>query len=164
LPLWLESFTVVVTAVIMLTGLFGLIVPIFPGNVVIWLAALFYGIVTGFGTLGWWMFGLMTVLMIIATLVDNVLMGAKARENGAAWGIILLALLGGVVGTFLFPPLGGLIASPLILFGLEYWHLKDYEKAFRIVRGLILGWGLAFVARFGIGLVMVILWGIWAFV
>ncbi|MCD6402035.1 MAG: DUF456 domain-containing protein [Anaerolineales bacterium] len=163
MPAWLESVITGFTILTMLVGLFGLIVPIFPGNVVIWLAALIYGVVTSFNTLGWWMFGLITILMIIAVFADNVLMGAKARAHGAAWYTIFLALLGGVIGTFAFPPIGGVIASPVILFGLEYLRLKDQEQAFRITRGLIFGWGLSFLVRFGLGLVMVTLWAIWAF-
>ncbi len=163
MPLWVESFIVGLTAVIMLTGLLGLIIPIFPGNVVIWLAALIFGLVTGFDTLGWWMFALITLLMLIATTIDNVLMGAKAHANGATWIAIVLAMLGGIAGSFLFPPLGGLIASPLILFGMEYWRNKDAKQTFRIIKGMIFGWGMAFLARFSLGVVMIALWIIWAF-
>jgi len=163
LPAWLESIIFGMTILIMLVGLFGLIIPIFPGNVVIWVAALIFGLITGFGTLGGWMFVVLTVLMLAAVLADNVLMGAKARAGGAAWSSIILALLAGVVGTFVFPPIGGLIAAPLVLFLMEFSRLRDSERATRVVRELIFGWGLAFVVRFGIGLVMIGLWAIWVY-
>lgn len=164
IPLWLETVVIVLTIATMVVGLFGLIVPIFPGNVIIWVATLVYGIVVGFGRLGWWMFAIITVLMIAATLVDNVLMGAKARQNGASWGSIAVALLGGVVGTLVLPPIGGLIAAPLLLFGMEVWHQKDQHKAWQVTKGLLVGWGLAFVVRFAIGVVQIGLWAVWAFV
>jgi len=53
MPAWLETSVTVLTFIAMLTGLLGLIVPVFPGLVIIWLAAIAYGFVNGFGTLGW---------------------------------------------------------------------------------------------------------------
>jgi uncharacterized protein YqgC (DUF456 family) len=163
LPIWLETTIIVLTVTTMLVGLFGLIIPIFPGNVVMWLAALVYGLVFGFGRLGWVMFTLITLLMLVATSVDNVLMGAKAREKGASWGSIILALIAGVVGTIMLPPIGGLIAAPLVLFLMEFQRLRNAEEAMAIVKALLIGWGLAFVVRFGIGVVMFGLWGLWAY-
>lgn len=163
MPIWLETTIIVLTVLTMLIGLFGLIIPIFPGNVVMWLAALVYGLVFGFGALGGIMFAIITVLMLIAAAADNFLMGAKAREKGASWGSIILALLAGVAGTIVLPPIGGLIAAPLVLFLMEQNRLEDSEEAKAVTKALLVGWGLAFIVRFGLGVIMLALWGIWAF-
>jgi len=147
----------------MLVGLFGLIIPIFPGNVVMWLAALVYGLVFGFNWLGGIIFTIITLLMLVAVAADNVLMGAKAREKGAAWGSIILALAAGIIGTLLLPPIGGIIAAPLVLYVMELRRLGNSEEAKTVVKALLTGWGLAFVVRFGLGVVMFGLWGVWAF-
>ena len=73
------------TLTFMLIGLVGLIIPVFPGLVVIWLAALIYGIAAGFGIKGWIIFILISILALVGGIVDNIFMGAKAREGGAAW-------------------------------------------------------------------------------
>lgn len=161
---WLIVTVNVLVGLTMFFGLFGLIIPIFPGNVVMWFAALIYGLVFGFGKTGGIIFGVISLLMLAAVLADNILMGAKARQNGAAWLSIILALVAGVVGTFIFPPVGGIIAAPLVLYLMEYQRLRDSAEATRVVKALLIGWGLAFVVRFGIGLVMLGLWGVWAFV
>ena len=145
----------------MLVGLFGLIVPIFPGLVVIWLAALGYGVAQGFGTLGWVVFGVISLLMVAGSLADNLLMGAGARQGGASWGTILVALAAGVLGTVFFPPIGGIIAAPLAVLVLEYVRLRDWKKAWQALRGLATGWGLSFIVRFVIGFVMMGLWWLW---
>lgn len=163
MPAWLETTTIVLTILTMLFGLFGLIIPIFPGNVVMWLAALVYGLVFGFGKLGGIMFAIITLLMLVAVAADNVLMGAKAREKGADWGSIILALVAGVIGTMLLPPIGGLIAAPLVLYLAELQRRRDADEAKKVVIALMTGWGLAFVVRFGLGVVMFGLWGIWAY-
>lgn len=163
MPAWLETTIHILTFLTMLFGLFGLIIPVFPGNVVMWLAALVYGLVFGFGRLGGIMFAIITVLMLIAAAADNVLMGAKAREKGADWGSIILALVAGIVGTLLLPPIGGLIAAPLVLYLAELQRRRDAEEAKKVVIALLTGWGMAFAVRFGLGVVMFALWGIWAY-
>ena len=162
MPIWLETTLHILTFLTMLFGLFGLIIPIFPGNVVMWLAALVYGLAFGFGKLGGIMFAIITLLMLIAVAADNVLMGAKAREKGADWGSIILALIAGIIGTMIFPPIGGLIAAPLVLYLAELQRQRDADEAKKVVKALLTGWGLAFVVRFGLGVVMFGLWGVWA--
>jgi len=76
-------------------------------------------------------------------------------------GGFLGILTGGVLFTFIFPPVGGLIAAPLVLFASEYFRLQDSGAALEVMRGLLAGWGWAFVLRFGIGIVVMILWVIW---
>ena len=162
MPLWLSDAIFVITLIIMLVGLFGLFVPIFPGITVIWLATLGYGVVTGFTTLGWVLFAVLTLLMIIGVTIDNVLMGAGARKGGASWLSIGLGMLAGILGTIFFPPFGGLIAAPLVVWVLEYLRLRDVNKSLASLRGLAIGWGASFVVRFLIGLAMIGIWLVWA--
>ena len=162
MPAWLSASIFSITLVLMLVGLFGLIVPIFPGITVIWLAALGYGVVTGFNTLAWVLFAVITLLMIVGVTIDNVLMNAKAHKEGAAWTSLALGWLGGILGTILVPPIGGILAAPLVVLLVEYIRQRDINKALLTLRGLLVGWGLSFVARFFIGLVMIALWAVWA--
>jgi len=161
MPAWLTASIFWITLVIMGVGLFGLIVPIFPGITVIWLAALGYGVVTRFNTLGWVMFALITILFIAGVTVDNFLMGAKARQEGTAWSSLALGYLAGILGTIFLPPLGGIIAAPLVVLLMEYLRQHDIKKALASLRGLAIGWGASFVVRFFIGLVMIGLWLVW---
>jgi uncharacterized protein YqgC (DUF456 family) len=162
LPDWVSALAFWLTLLIMVVGLVLLIIPIFPGITVIWLAALLYGIVTGFDTLGIVILVLITLGMIVGVTVDNVLMGAGARQGGASWLTIGVALFAGIAGTVLFPPIGGLIAIPLAIFLLELLRNREWRSAWRATRGVALGWGLSFLVRFGIGLVMISAWLIWA--
>ena len=162
MPAWLLASIFWITLVIMGVGLFGLVVPIFPGITVIWLAALGYGVVTRFTTLGWVMFAIISILFLGGVTIDNVLMGAKARKEGAAWTSLALGYLAGILGTIFLPPLGGLIAAPLMVLVLEYLHKRDINKALASLKGLAIGWGASFIVRFFIGLGMIGLWLVWA--
>ncbi len=154
----------IVALVIMLMGL--MVVPILPGLVIIWVAALGYGLAAGFSTLGWIMFAVITVLMIVGSIVDNILMGTQAHKEGAPWWVILVALVMAIVGTFLIPipVIGGILAGLLTLFLIEWLRRKDWRKALASIKGMLIGWGWAFVFRFIIGVVMIGLWSIWAWV
>jgi uncharacterized protein YqgC (DUF456 family) len=158
---WLNISIFGITLLVMLVGLFGLVVPLFPGIVVIWLGALGYGILATFNTVGIVFFVLITILMLVGVMIDNVLMGVGARRGGASWLSIGLGMLAGILGTLLVPPIGGLIAAPLAVFLVEYLRVGDWAKVVEAVRGLATGWGLSFLARFGIGVLMVLLWGFW---
>jgi uncharacterized protein YqgC (DUF456 family) len=163
MPNWLNLSLNIFTYLVMAVGLFGMVIPIYPGVVIIWAAAIIHGIATGFYSLEIWVLVILTLLMIGGTLIDNLLMGGKARQAGAAWTSIAGALAGGLLGTFAFPPLGGIIAAPTLLYLLEFARLRDSNEAWDITKGLLTGWGLSFVARFFIGLVMIgvfIIWGV----
>lgn len=159
---FLEASIFGITIFVMLIGLLGTLIPLFPGIVVIWLASLGYGIVSGFTTFGVVMFVLMTLLMIAGVTVDNVLMGLGARRGGASWWTIIVALVAGILGTLLFPPIGGLVAAPASVFLMEFVRVRDWRKARDAFGGLALGWGLSYAARLGIGLLMIVLFGVWA--
>lgn len=162
---WLSSlFTGLANAfllVVMLIGLFGMVIPIFPGGVVIWLAALAYGLLFGISGWGWVFFILITGLMISGVVADDLLMAASARKQGASWSSLLFAYLGGIAGTILLPPFGGLLGAPLVLYLSEYGRKRSRDQAWQVTRGLLVGWGWSFAARFGIGLVMIALWMAW---
>lgn len=106
---------------------------------------------------------LLTVLMIVGNLSDNVLMGAKARQKGASWWALAAALAAAVVFSILLPPFGGIIAALLALFGVEMLRLKDWKQALVSTRGMVVGFGWAVLARLAIGLLMIGLWAAWAF-
>ncbi len=163
MPDWLSSTVNVLLVITVIVGQLGLVIPIFPGNIIIWVATLIYGIVYGFGQLGAILFAAITILTILAMTADNILMGAKAKEKGAAWSSIIMALASAVVFTFVFPPIGGIIAAPLVLFLLEFRRLGDSKQATEVVKALALGLGLSFVARFVLGLIQIGLWGAWAY-
>ena len=153
-----------ITLTTMLVGL--LVIPFLPGLVIIWVAALGYGLAAGFGTLGWIMFAIMTVLMLAGTVVDNVLMGTSAHKEGAPWWVILIAMAAAIAGSFVVPVpiIGGILSALLTLFAIEWIRRKDWRKALASIKGMLIGWGWAFVIRFIIGMIMIGLWLIWAWV
>lgn len=151
----------IVLAICMLVSLIALIIPGIPGITFIWLAALIYGIVTGFDKVSTTYMIIITVLMLLGNVIDNVLMGAGARKGGAPWLTTLISVLAAIIGSFAWPPFGGVIASALVLFVMEVIRLKDSKIALKSAGELIKGFGCSFIVRFLIGIVMIGLWIAW---
>ncbi len=163
---WGEVILQTLTLFVMLVGLLGLLIPVFPGLIIIWLASLFYVLVenaSGRMTwLGWTSFALITLLMIFGSVVDNIIIARRMRGHSIPWICIGAAYLAAILASIFLTPLVGLLAAPLALFSAEYVRLKDPKEAFRSARIYMVAWGWSFAAVVGIGVLMIGLWMIWA--
>jgi len=168
LELFLQFLLEFLTLFALIVGLLGLIVPVFPGLVVMWLGTLVYAILqnsagnmTGWK---WFMFGIITLLMIGGSIVDNLIIAYKMRDKYIPWSSILFAFAAGIIASLFFTPLIGLVAAPVGLFLAESRRLKDRDAAVDSTKAYMIGWGWAFGVRFLIGLVMIGFWMLWAWV
>jgi uncharacterized protein YqgC (DUF456 family) len=156
------------TLFVLLVGLFGLIVPVFPGLTIMWLAALVYALIQNARGLmngwDWFLLVVMTLLMIAGNIVDNVIIAAKMRDKYIPWSSILLAFAASIITSIFLTPVIGVLAAPAALLIIEYIRLRDRRKAFDSTKTYVIGAGWAFLARFGIGVLMVGVWMLWAWV
>jgi uncharacterized protein len=159
-----NSALLIILLVVELLGLIVLVIPGLPGLGIIWVCTLIYAFIQGLYWPGSLLFALITILMLIGSLADNILMGAGARKTGVTWFSIGLALLAGVIGSILFFPFGGPLFALAGLFIIELLHQKDWRKAFMSSRNLAAGCGWAVIARLIIGAIMISLWGLWVMI
>ena len=152
----------------LIVGLLGLVVPIFPGLVIMWLGTLGYAVLqSAAGNMTGWkwvIFGIITLLMITGSIADNIIIARKMRDKYVPWSSILFAFAASLVTSLFFTPLIGLVAAPVGLFLAENRRLKNNEAAIDSTKAYMIGWGWAFGVRFLIGLVMIGFWMIWAWV
>lgn len=164
LEFWLKVGVETLTLFALITGTAGLIIPVFPGLVINWLAVLIYGLVSGFGVKGWIIFVLITILMIAGNVSDNIMMGRKARESGAAWLSIGVGYAASLVFSLFLSPIAGLLAAPASVFLVEFIRRRVWREAMRVAWSLMIGWGWSIGIRITIGVLMIGLWMIWAWV
>lgn len=154
------------TLTFMLVGLFGLVIPIFPGISVIWLAALVYAVFEFLaGKMGFWdwlLFALITILMVVGSFIDNIIIAKKLRETGTPWKSITIGYGAGLISSLFLTPFAALLITPLALYGAEYWRLRDARQALDSAKGFLIGFGWTFLALFAIGAVMIGFWLLWA--
>ncbi len=168
MPPWLEFVIQWLTLTFMLIGLFGLVIPIFPGITVIWIGALIFAVIQAFAgkmsAWDWALFTLITILMVVGTFIDNIIIARKLRETGTPWKSIGIGYAAGIISSLFLTPLAALFITPLALYNVEYWRLRDKKAAFDSVKGWLIGFGWTFLVLFGIGAVMIVLWLLWALI
>jgi uncharacterized protein YqgC (DUF456 family) len=171
MSLWAEIPLLVIVILGILIGFFGLILVFFPGLTVIWVSILIWGIATLFNhSLGPWTFTLtivtflvITMLMVLGNIIDNIFMAGGARRKGASWWAIGLSWLAMIVVSIWLTPLGGLAAALLMLFIVELIRIRDYKAALRSTSSMAMGCGWAVAARLLIASVMIALFIMWYF-
>lgn len=156
------------TLFVLLAGLAGLLIPIFPGLTVMWLATLVYALVQAANdnmtAAEWAIFSIITVLMLVGNIIDNIIIAKHVRDKEVPWSSILLAFAAGIIVSLIFTPIGGMVAAPAGLFLAEWRRVKDRRIAFANTKAWMKGWGWAVAAKLGFGVIMIALWMVWAWV
>ncbi|MBN1266176.1 MAG: DUF456 domain-containing protein [Anaerolineales bacterium] len=159
---WLASLVTVVAGLLMLIGVLGVVIPVLPDIVLIWLAALGYGLIVGWGTWGGWIFAGITLMAVIAIASDFWASGVGAKVGGASMRSILIGIVLGLIG-LIFTPIGAVVGFLAGVFISEYVRLQDAEKALRGVLGVSIGYGASFGVKLGLSLFMIAAWLVWVF-
>ena len=157
----METLLTIVAGTLMVVGLAGIFLPFVPDTLLIWGAALGYGLLVGWGISGPWLFGLITLLGLLAAAAEAWVSGAAALKAGASPWSILAGLVGGALGFFLFPPLGAAVGLLAGTFLVEYVRRKDARQAARAMVGIGLGYGVSFGVKLILGLMMIGAWVAW---
>lgn len=164
-PLISELLLQWLTLTFMLVGLVGLIIPIFPGIVVIWLSALVYAAIAAFSgrmvMWDWLLFALITILMVFGSFVDNIIIAKKLRETGTPWRSIGVGYAAGLISSIFLTPFAALAITPLALIAAEYWRLRNIKQALISARGWLIGFGWTFLVLEATGALMIGLWLVW---
>ena len=153
------------TLTCMLVGLIGLIFPIFPGIFIIWFASLVYAVLESLaGKMVFWdwlFFGIITVLMITGSFIDNIIIMKKLRETGTPWKSIAIGYTAGLISSIFLTPIAAIFITPLGLYAAEYRRLKDKKQAIASVKAWLIGTGWTLIVLWAIGLMMIFLWLLW---
>ena len=132
-----------------------LVIPVLPGQFIIWLLAMIYGFLMGWDSLGGWIVFLLTLLMVLAAVADAVAGWWGAKRGGAGTKAIIVGLVAGFIGLIFLNALGALagILAGIVL--VEYSARKEWKPSFRAAGGYLLGLLVSLVVRFFIAVGMV---------
>lgn len=157
-----ELVVSVLIGLTMLLGLVGILIPFFPDLLLIWGAALGYGLLLNWRADGLIYFILISALMLVGIFADIWMGSIGAKIGGASWKSILLGSLAGFLGMFLLTPVGGLAILLLSIYLLEYRRVGNAQDAAKAVLGVGVGYGASFVMKLFIALGMIAIWLVWA--
>lgn len=133
------STVLILVIVAMVIGAAGTVLPILPGIPLIFCAALFYGWFEGFKLITptyLVILGILTVFSVLFSYLSTTF-GARYFGSGRAgsWG----AVIGLVLGIFVFPPIGILLGPFLGAFLGEYLTKNDPNQAVKAALGALIG-------------------------
>lgn len=158
-----DTDATIVVGLIMLVGLAGTLIPILPGLALIWAAGVLYGLLVGFGPVGW---GVMVVLSLalVVSVVKGVLVPRRMAEGkGVSGWSQLVAFIGAVIGFFVIPVIGLVVGALVGLLVAEYLNHGAWAPAWEATVAVAKGFGLSVLIDLALGLAMLSLWAVWAF-
>ena len=146
-----------VTACLLLAGIVGCFIPVLPGHLILFIAAVAHRLMMGREGSGleWWSFLILAGLMAVSQTLE-ILSGAAGSKwfGGTRWGAIG-ALAGGIAGMFFMP--FGLIVGPLAgAFACELaFARQETREALRSGMGSVVGTLAGLGIKLAIGAAMV---------
>jgi len=157
-----EGIILFITLFMMLVGLVFTVMPPSLGTILVWAAAIFYGLALGWEKLGWLTFGLLTFLMIVGLVVDWLAGHFGAKLGGASClAIVVGTILGfilGIVASMVGTPILGCFAGLIGMIGgvlwIEWRRNRDWRAALRATQGYIAGSVAGALARITSGCLM----------
>ena len=156
-----DTVLVVLVAVVMVIGVGGTVLPILPGLWLVWGAAVFYGLLAGFGPVGWVAITFISGLAVGGTAASIYLPHRRAASIGVPWWGQVLALALSVAGFFFVPVVGAPLGFALGVFlatALTLHHIPGALAATgATLKGMLLTSGLQLAAS----LAMVAAWVVW---
>ena len=160
-----EALVFGIALLFILIGLIGIILPILPGTLLIWLAVLAYAIVEGFEAIDWYTFSIITIIALVTGTADLWLSLLGSKKGGASWEAMVVGVIGGIAGFFLLGSLlpivgnliGGIVGYSIgVLIG-QYLKHREWKIAAKATAGGLIGWGIATVIQIAGGVLMAII-------
>ncbi|HWI33343.1 MAG TPA: DUF456 domain-containing protein [Lapillicoccus sp.] len=154
--------TVIVTGLLMVVGLVGIVVPVVPGLLLVWLA-------TGLWAYdhpnrwAWAVFALCGIVYAVGIVTQYLVPGRRLKDAGVRTSTLLVAVLLAIVGFFVIPVVGALLGFVLGVFLVEMGRHRESGSAWRstqhALKAVALSMGIELVAGFTI--VLIWLLGVW---
>ncbi|MDQ1537518.1 MAG: uncharacterized protein QOE58_1911 [Actinomycetota bacterium] len=158
----MDALTVVV-GLMMVVGLVGIVVPLLPGLLLVWVAVLIWASQTQ-SPAGWALFGVATILALSGSLLQYLLPGRRMAKAGVTTSTTMAGAVLAIVGFFVIPVVGGFLGFPLGIYLAERVKRGDHAaawlstkhalKAIGLSMGIELLTGLAIATTWVIGVVI----------
>lgn len=156
----MDPLLIALAVAVMLVGLIGVLVPVLPGLLLIWVAAVGTTLLVARDLTGWLVAGLLTALFGLGMAATIWLPARHGRRGGVPLRSLLVAAAGAVVGFFVIPVIGFLVGGAAGLLLTERSRLGAWEPALRSVGGVVKAYGIGVVVELVAGVGMIAVWAV----
>ncbi|MEI7442066.1 MAG: DUF456 domain-containing protein [Actinomycetes bacterium] len=150
----------VLIGLMMAIGIVGTLIPVLPGLVLVWLAALAWTILDGADATHWVIFALMTVIFIIGIGLSFYIPAKSAKSETSPRWTYLVASLFALIGFFVIP----IVGLPLgFAFGVFICHLissREFHRALRATGTSLKAMGIVSLVQCVCGIAMATAWAL----
>lgn len=156
-----SSTATLVAAVLVVLGLLGIVVPVLPGLVLVWLGIALWAFGEGDGG-GWLVLAVATLILALGTVIKYALPGRRLKDAGVPGVSLFTGALLGVIGFFVVPVIGLPIGFVLGVFLAELLRLGS-ARAWPSTVHALKAVGLSMLIELGAGLLATAVWllGVW---
>jgi len=149
-----ETNITVLCALAMVLGVLGVLLPLIPGLILCWAAALVWAIFVGDGWVRWAVILAATFVALVGTFVKYAWPGRDLKRSGVPTRTLLLGGLLGIVGFFLIPVVGVVVGFVLGVWLGERIRLGDMAKAWPSTKHALRAAGVAILVEFASALMV----------
>jgi hypothetical protein len=140
-------------------GLVGVVLPILPGTLVIFVAIVVWAAAEG-GVVAWTACGVAIGILVAAQGLKYAVPGRRLRVHGVPASTLIVAALIGVIGFFVIPVVGLVIGFVGGVYVAEAARLHDLARAWRSTTAALTAVGLSIVIELVGGLLAAAVWAI----
>jgi uncharacterized protein YqgC (DUF456 family) len=151
------STATVLAAVLIVVGLAGVLIPLLPGPILIWVGIALWAFDRADVT-GWAVLVVTSAILALGLVAKYLLPGRRLREAGVPWITLAFGVLLGVIGFFVIPILGLPIGFVLGVYLAELSRLGSNAAAWPSTRQAVTAVGISMLIEFGSGLLAAAVW------
>ncbi|MBS3982988.1 MAG: DUF456 family protein [Dethiobacter sp.] len=152
----MTELALILAVIFFILGLAGIVLPVLPGIILIYVGMLIYGFMTQFATLDANFFLLQGLVVLLASGLDFVATAVGTKRFGGSKNAVWGAVIGILIGLLLFGPFGIILGSFLGAVIAEILQGKNMNIAIRSGFGTLIGIVGATALKIIIGVLMII--------
>lgn len=149
----------VIVGIVILIGVIGAVVQVWPSAPVVGGAILVWSWMTGTRA-AWIIFAIVALVLILGTVLKYVIPARGMNKAGIPQSTLVWGGVGGVVGWFLGLPLGLVLGMIAAIFLVEYLRSRDTANAWRATLHALKAYGWTIAIELVAALASATLWGV----
>ena len=149
----------VIVGIVILIGVIGAVVQVWPSAPLVGGAILVWSWMTGTRA-AWIIFAVVALVLILGTVLKYVIPARGMNKAGIPQSTLVWGGVGGVVGWFLGLPLGLVLGMIAAIFLVEYLRSKDTATAWKATVQALKAYGWTIAIELVVALASASLWGI----
>lgn len=158
----MNTLGTVLVALVIAIGLVGIVVPVLPGGLLVFLAIAVWAVVVHTAT-SWVVLGIATALFVAGEVIKYVWPVRRMRQADVATRSLIIGEILGVIGFFVIPVLGLAIGFVLGVYLSEYSALRDPNRAWTSTKHAMKGVALAMGVELTAALLATVAWVVGVF-